>query len=271
MATSELHATMELTYARVMAAEWLKLRTRRGFLWATGTALVVAALMSVLGGSLLREDWATDPAGAPALAASMPSGSIALAGFIFGLGLCTWLAGEFVSGSNYLTLLAVPRRNLVFSARLGLVVVLSIVFGGVAALIATGAALLFVGSASMAPVMSDGAFWVSVGVTLFVSLSYSLLYFAAATLTRKSLPAVGLIAVLFFVMPNIVAAVSFLNVPRVLMLLLGGFPGSLVSDLLMTSSGEASARFGLVAASALLVSWSVLLVGLSARRFARYE
>ncbi|MDZ4179827.1 MAG: ABC transporter permease [Coriobacteriia bacterium] len=271
MTASELHSTMKLTYVRVLAAEWLKLRTQRGFTWATVTALVVAAMVSALGGALLREEWATDPAGAFDTAVSAPASSIGIAGLIFGLGLCTWLAGEFVSGSNYLSLLVIPKRRLVFSARLGLVSILAVAFGGAAALIGFGSALLFVGAERMAPVVSDAAFWINVVMTLVVSVSLVLLYFAAATLTRRSLPAVGLMAVLFFVMPNIAAAVSFLDGPRALSLILGGFPGSLVTDVLMASSDDANATFGPIAASFLLVSWSVLLVSVSARRFARYE
>ena len=262
---------MKLTYARVMVAEWLKLRTQRGFTWATVTALVVAVMVSALGGALLRDEWATDPAAALNTAVSAPTSNIGIAGLVFGLGLCTWLAGEFASGSNYLSLLAIPRRKLLFSARLGLVTILAVAFGGVAALIGFGSALLFVGYDRMAPVVSDGTFWINVVMTLVVSVSLVLIYFAAAILTRRSLPAVGLMAVLFLAMPNVAAAASFLDGPRALSLILGSFPGSLVTDVLMGSSGDSSATFGPIAASVLLVSWSVLLVGVSARRFARYE
>jgi len=268
---SELHSTMQLTYARVMAAEWLKLRTQRSFTWATVTALVVAVMVSALGGALLRDEWATDPAAAFDTAVSAPTSSIFITGLVFGLGLCIWLAGEFVSGSNYLSLLAVPRRGLVFSARLVLVTILAVAFGCVAALIGFGSALLFIGPDRMVPVVSDGAFWVNVVMTLGISVLVALLYFSAAILTRRSLPAVGLMAVLFFVMPNVAAAVSLLDGPHALALVLDSFPGSLVSDVLMWSSADSNASFEPLAACVLLVSWCALLVGASARRFAKYE
>jgi len=271
VATSERPETVKLTYVRVMAAEWLKLRTHRGFAWATVTAVIVSALMSALGGYLVREDWTRDPAGALTLATSAPSVSIAITGLIFGLGLCTWITKEFVSGSNYLTLMAVPRRHLVFSARLGLTIALSVIFGGVTALIGSVAALLFFGSDRMTQVVSEGAFWANAAMTVLVCACMMLLYFAAATLTRRSLPAVGLIAVLFFVMPNISGAVSLLDGPRVLSILLGYFPGSLVSQLLTVPSDGVTSTLTPLTAAVLLVSWSVLLVMVSARRFARYE
>lgn len=253
--------SLKLTFVGVMAGEWLKLRKQRSFVWATWSALLVCVAVSALGGSLLKDDWSKDPVGAIGLAVTAPSSSVSIASLLFGLGLCVWLAGEYASGSNYLTLLAVPRRGLVFAARLGLVSALSLLFGAVTALIGTGAALLFVGPSLMWRIVSEGGFWASVSVTLVVCLSTALLYFAAATLTRRSLPAVGAMAVLFFVMPSIPAYMAFSHGPSVLSRILGSLPGSLASQALTGLSAEAAApAYSSLTASALLMAWSALLV-----------
>lgn len=271
MAASGISVPARMTFAGVMAGEWLKLRKQRSFIWATLSALAVCGAVSALAGSLLRDDWNKDPAGALGLATTMPSSSVSLAALLFGLGLCVWLAGEFVSGSNYLTLLAVPRRSVVFTARLALVSILSLLFGGVVALIGTGAAFLFVGSERMFQVVLEGNFWASTLVTLLVCVSTAVLYFVAATLVRRSLPAVGIVAALFFVLPSVKAYSSLSGESTALSRILGCFPGSLMSSALMGLSGDGVSAFSPLGASLLLILWSVLLLAGAAWRFASYE
>lgn len=139
------------------------------------------------------------------------------------------------------------------------------------ALIGTGSAFLFAGSDLMMQVVAEGDFWASILVTLVVCVSTALLYFVAATLARRSLPAVGIMAVLFFVLPNIEAYVEFSGGPVVLSRILSSLPGSLASQALMGSSGEAASAYSALAACLFLVSWSALLVAGAAWRYARYE
>lgn len=260
-----------MTFIGVMAGEWLKLRKQRSFVWATLSALVVSMALSALGGSLLKDEWSKDPVGALGLTVSMPSTAVYPAALLFGLGLCVWLAGEFLSGSNYLMLLVVPRRVVLFCARLALAGILSLLLGAVVAFVGAGSAFLFVGPDRMSAAVSETAFWGSTAVTLLISVSTALLYFAAATLTRRSLPAVGIIAVLFFVLPSVEAYASFMGGPAVVSQALHCLPGSLASNALAGSSGGATVGFSSFVASVLLMSWSLLLVAGAAWRFSRYE
>lgn len=271
MALSDVSAGAKVTLAGVTAGEWLKLRQQRGFIWASLSALCVCVAVSALAGSLLREEYGKNPTGAFDLASSMPSSSAFIVALLFCLGLCVWLAAEFVGGSNYLTLLAIPRRRLVFTARLALVSLLSLLFGGVVVLIGTASGFLFVGSTLMLPVMSGNGYWMNALLTIVVSLCTALLGFSAAMLTRRSLSAVGILAVLFFVLPNIEGYLTFSRGPELMIRILGSLPGSLVSQALMGSSAEATSTYSAMTAAALLVSWSALLVAVVAWRFAKYE
>jgi ABC-2 type transport system permease protein len=271
LARSGVPAPAKLTFIGVVAGEWLKLRKQRSFAWATLSALLMSAAVCALGASLLGDEWNKDPVAALGLATSMPSSSIIIASTLFGLGLCIWLAGEFVSGSNYLTLLVVPRRGLVFWARLGLVGVLAVLFSVAVALIGTGAALLVLGPDNMSRVVSQSDFWLSTLATLVVCVSTALLYFAAATLTCRSLPAVGIVAVLLLVLPSLGSYVSLVGGPAILSQMLGCSPGSLMSDVLAVGPGALTTGFSPFVASLLLIVWSVLLVAGAAWRFQRYE
>lgn len=270
MARSRVSDPAQLTFLGVMSGEWLKLRTQRGFVWATALGVVASAGFSALGGYLLRTEWNNSASSVVSLAASMPTTGVLVASQLVGLGLCIWLAGEFVSGSNYLTLLAVPRRSLVFSARALLVILVGVITGCTVALFGAVSALVVVGPDVMAEVLSSGDFWVNVWLALAVSVSMVLLFFAAAVVARRSLPAVGIVAALLYLLPTIEGTASIFGMsllPRVLQ----WFPGSLVSGALAAQSGASTSAPSPLVASVLLILWCLLFVAGAAWGFARYE
>lgn len=119
------------TLSRVVASEWLKLRTLRSFRVGAGAAVVLAA-----GGAVLRALSHTGASAADVLAASSSGLQIAL------VVLAVLVPGvEYTGGAIRVTLLAVPRRRLLMTAKTLLVTAgatvlatLSLIIGYVATL-----------------------------------------------------------------------------------------------------------------------------------------
>lgn len=267
MAGSGFGTPKGVTFPGVVAGEWLKLRSQRGSVWAVLWALLSAGAVLAVAGFLLRDEWESGSVEALGLTATMPATGTYFAALLLGLGICVWVAGEFVSGSDHLTLLAVPRRRTVFCARLALTAALSLALGGVVALMGAAAAVLSVGIDRVLLAMAQREFALSVAATLAICLSVGLLAFAAASLTRRSLSAVGCIAVLFFVLPALDSYAKLAGRLTLVTRVLSLFPGSLTSMVLMASSGVAEVPLSFLGAVLMLLAWSLAAVIAAAWRY----
>ncbi len=278
MAVSGSSVQAQMTFTRVLASEWFKLRKQRSFFWTTLAALGVTLGLAILRATGIRDTWNQEPAAALGMAALMPSSGAKIAAFIFGLGLCIWLAQEFVSGSSILTVQAVARRGTIFAARLVLICIVSGLFAASVALIGAGSVAYFLGLDWMLGVLSISLFWANLGAAFLFTLAITLMYFGLVKLMRRSLPAVIVMAVLLFVVPILQALVMLEALPTILFSPLTSTPAGLMAEIegsLHAAIGDGrpviSPTLSPAVAAGLLITWCFFFVGVAGWRFSKQE
>lgn len=277
MATTGRSIPAQMTLGNVVAGEWLKLRKQRSFFWMTLFAIGVSVAVSAVVSFWTRGYWETDSGMALDSMVAAPGGSLVYSGLMFGIGLCVWIAQESVSGSNLMTLQAVPRRNTLFAARLVLIGVASVVFAALVVLIGVGSMGLFVGVDRLSMVMTNGAFWATAIASLIGGVMIALISFATATLTRRSLSAAGILVMLFIVAPGLQIYFHLADsVPPGWPVFLSYLPGNLLMSATDFSSNQEDILQALtplspLVASLLMMAWCGVLLAAAAWRFARDE
>ncbi|GAA0232938.1 ABC transporter permease [Cryptosporangium japonicum] len=176
----------------VVRAEWTKLRTSPATVWAVLAVAVGTAALSALAVTTVRCPCAGDPMTLTLVGVQLGQAVAA----VFAAGV---IGGEYATGMIGVTFAATPRRPAVLAAKA--LLVSGLVGGagavGVVAAWAAGHAALDTGFAAR-PVF---------GSVLYLVL-VALLGLGAATLTRSSAAAIGLVLALLYVAPIVIGTVG---------------------------------------------------------------
>lgn len=183
--------------ARLIAAEWLKLRTTR-FLWGTVPAIVLLSAVAVAGLVLSSE-----VAGVALLEPTEGVRNAALhltstgAALVLVLGIVI-SAGEYRSQTATDTFLTTPRRSRVVAAKLAMGGVLGVGLGAISAAAGLPAAYLWFEAEGAAFPGGDQEVWLTLGgVVLYASL-FAVLGVAFGSLVRNQV--VAIVSALTFVL-----------------------------------------------------------------------
>ncbi|MGH4027383.1 ABC transporter permease subunit [Actinomycetota bacterium Odt1-20B] len=202
MTTAEGSPATELRAA--MAFEWIKIRTLRSTVWNLGLFLVVSVAVAVLTGSVMRN--AYDDMGAESKAdfdavatgfGGLRLGLIALV--VFGVLTVT---SEYSSGTINSSLTAVPRRGVLYTAKVLTGTATAFVASVVVVAAGFFATQLSLGGALAASVSDTGAVRALVGAVLYTTLLCAFSIGLAAVL-RSSALTMGLLVPLFFMVSTI--------------------------------------------------------------------
>jgi ABC-2 type transport system permease protein len=183
--------------ARLVAAEWLKLRTTR-FPWATVPAVVLLCGVAVAGLVLSSE-----VAGVALLEPTDGVRNAALhltstgAALVMVLGIVI-SAGEYRTQTATDTFLTTPRRSRVVAAKLAIGALVGLALGVLSAAIGLPVAYLWFEAEGVAFPAGDGEVWLTLGsVVLYASL-FSVLGVAFGSLVRNQV--VAIVSALTFVL-----------------------------------------------------------------------
>ncbi len=174
---------------RLIAAEWLKLRTTR-FLQAMFPAAVVLSVVAVAGSIV-----ATDRAGIAldstrGLRRVFPvTGAGALVVLLAGILIS---AGEYRHGTAADTFLTTPRRHRVVLAKLGIGAAVGLGIGAVTSAACLGGAALFYRAEGVTFPFGDGEVWLTLAGTLAYTTLFAVLGVAIGTLARNQALAIAL-------------------------------------------------------------------------------
>jgi ABC-2 type transport system permease protein len=183
--------------ARLVAAEWLKLRTTR-FLWATVPAVVLLCGVAVAGLVLSSE-----VAGVALLEPTEGVRNAALhltstgAALVMVLGIVI-SAGEYRTQTATDTFLTTPRRSRVVAAKLAIGALLGLALGALSAAVGLPVAYLWFEAEGVAFPAGDEEVWLTLGgVVLYASL-FAVLGVAFGSLVRNQV--VAIVSALTFVL-----------------------------------------------------------------------
>jgi ABC-type transport system involved in multi-copper enzyme maturation permease subunit len=175
--------------ARLVAAEWLKLRTTR-FLWATVPALALLSAVAVAGlvlSSELAGVALLDPTEGVRQAALHLTSTGAVLVIVLGIVIS---AGEYRTQTATDTFLTTPRRTRVVAAKLAAGALLGLALGTLAAAIGLPVAYLLFEAEGVGLPTGDGELWLTLGgVVLYASL-YAVLGVAFGSLVRNQVIAI---------------------------------------------------------------------------------
>jgi ABC-2 type transport system permease protein len=175
--------------ARLVAAEWLKLRTTH-FLWATVPALALLSAVAVAGLVLSSEVAGVallEPTEGVRQAALHLTSTGAILVIVLGIVIS---AGEYRTQTATDTFLTTPRRSRVVAAKLAVGTLLGLALGTLAALIGLPVAYLLFEAEGVALPAGDAEVWLTLGgVVLYASL-YAVLGVAFGSLVRNQVVAI---------------------------------------------------------------------------------
>jgi ABC-type transport system involved in multi-copper enzyme maturation permease subunit len=182
---------------RLVAAEWLKLRTTR-ILWATVPAVVLLCGVAVAGLVLSSE-----VAGVALLEPTEGVRNAALhltstgAALVMVLGIII-SAGEYRTQTATDTFLTTPRRSRVVAAKLATGAILGVALGGLSAAVGLPVAYVWFEAEGAAFPSGDAELWLTLGgVVLYASL-FAILGVAFGSLVRNQV--VAIVSALIFVL-----------------------------------------------------------------------
>jgi ABC-2 type transport system permease protein len=182
---------------RLVAAEWLKLRTTR-VLWATVPAVVLLSAVAVAGLALSSE-----VAGVALLEPTEGVRQVALhltstgAVLVMVLGIII-SAGEYRTQTATDTFLTTPRRSRVVAAKIAIGAILGLALGALSAAVGLPAAYLWFEAEGEAFPAGDEEVWLTLGgVVLYASL-FAILGVAFGSLVRNQV--VAIVSALTFVL-----------------------------------------------------------------------
>jgi ABC-2 type transport system permease protein len=183
--------------ARLVAAEWLKLRTTR-ILWGAVPAVVLLSAVAVAGLVLSSEG-----AGVPLLEPTEGVRNAALhltstgATLVMVLGIII-SAGEYRTQTATDTFLTTPRRSHVVAAKLAIGGILGLGLGAISAAAGLPAAYLWFEAESTALPTGDAEVWLTLGGVVLYAVLFAILGVAFGSLVRNQV--VAIVAALTFVL-----------------------------------------------------------------------
>jgi ABC-type transport system involved in multi-copper enzyme maturation permease subunit len=199
-------------WAGLLAAEWTKIRSVRSTVWSLAIFVVVAIGFSTLVAFVLHHNWG-QPGPHPALAEAQtdPTGALYGAGFFLGqlaisvLGVIV-ITSEYTTGAVRSSLLAVPRRLEMLTAKVIVFAALILVVSAV-----TVFAVFFISSSILRPYLNvtlgqPGVARATIGAILYLTV-LGLFALAVGGLIRHTAGAIATVIGLILVVPPLVSLI----------------------------------------------------------------
>ena len=195
-------------WGRVLRSEWTKLRTVPSTLWTLSTAVLVTVGLSALVCVFTRREWedfsvARKLTFDPTFTSFAGTGLGQLAMIAFGVLV---VSGEYSTGMIRNSLAAVPQRGLFLAAKVTVTAVVVLVVGAV-----TSWGSFLLGQWLLGPLGTDvtepGVARAVVGAGLYMALM-ALFAMGGAVVLRSPLLAFGVLMPFFFLVSNVLGAVS---------------------------------------------------------------
>ena len=175
--------------ARLVAAEWLKLRTTR-FLWATVPAVVLLGGVAVAGLVLSSEGAGVallEPTEGVRQAALHLTGTGAALVIVMGIAIS---AGEYRSQTATDTFLTTPRRSRVVAAKLATGALFGLALGALGAAVGLPAAYLWFEAEGASLPAGDREAWLTLGGVVIDASLFGVLGVAFGSLVRNQVGAI---------------------------------------------------------------------------------
>jgi ABC-2 type transport system permease protein len=175
--------------ARLVAAEWLKLRTTR-VLWASVPAVVLLSAVAVAGLALSSEVAGVallEPTEGVRNAALHLTSTGAVLVIVLGIIIS---AGEYRTQTATDTFLTTPRRSRVVAAKLAIGAILGLALGALGAAIGLPAAYLWFEAESAAFPAGDEEVWLTLGGVVLYAVLFGVLGVAFGSLVRNQVVAI---------------------------------------------------------------------------------
>jgi ABC-2 type transport system permease protein len=189
---------------RLVAAEWLKLRTTR-VLWATLPAVVLLAAVAVAGLVLSSEVAGVallEPTEGARQAALHLTSTGAVLVIVLGIIIS---AGEYRTQTATDTLLTTPRRSRIVAAKLAIGAILGLALGALCAAIGLPAAYLWFEAEGAVFPAGDEEVWLTLGGVLLYASLFAMLGVAFGSLVRNQLVAVVSALILVLLIEQLLA------------------------------------------------------------------
>ncbi|WP_431775849.1 ABC transporter permease [Streptomyces cucumeris] len=194
--------------ARVLRSEWTKIRSVRSTVWTLGVAALVTIALGALISALVRHDFTRlsphdKQVFDPTFVSFAGTGLGQLAMIVFGVLV---VSGEYATGMIRTSLAAVPRRGVLFTAKLTVAALLALAVGMLTsfAAFATGQTLLGQYRAALG---DPGVLRAVLGGGLYMTL-ITVFSMAVAVMLRSPLLSLGVLMPFFFLISNILANVE---------------------------------------------------------------
>lgn len=199
---------MSVAVLQVVRSEWTKIRSVASTVWTLATAVVLTLALGILISALskheydrldAREKLSFDPTFISF--AGMGLGQLAM--IVFGVLV---VSNEYSTGMIRTSLAAVPQRGTFLFSKIGVAAALALVVG-----MATGFAAFFVGQAALGSLGADiddpGVLRAVIGGGLYMTL-IALFSMGVAAMLRSPMLSLGILMPFFFLISNILGAVS---------------------------------------------------------------
>ncbi len=194
----------EVTFARVMKAEWIKFRTLRSSWLTLGAAVAATVILGlVIGYSTSTANWAR--LDAEDKMASAPIRGFLITQLVIGVLGVLFVTGEYATGMIRSTFAAIPRRLPVIGAKAAVFGVVALVAMTVASFAAFFGAQIFLGPDDHGSSLSDPGVLRSVaGVGLYLTL-VGLLGAGIGWIVRSTAGAITALVGLLLILPNLIS------------------------------------------------------------------
>jgi ABC-2 type transport system permease protein len=194
----------KVTFARVMKAEWIKLRTLRSSWLTLGAAVAMMVIIGlVIGYTTSTANWVTLEA--EAKLASPPVRGFLITQLVVGVLGVLFVTGEYATGMIRSTFAAIPRRLQVVGAKAAVFGAVALVAMTLASFAAFYGAQIFLGPDDHGPSISDpGALRSVAGVGLYLML-VGLLGAGIGWIVRSTAGAITALVGLLLIFPNLIA------------------------------------------------------------------
>jgi ABC-2 type transport system permease protein len=182
---------------RLVAAEWLKLRTTR-ILWATAPAVVLLSAVAVAGlvlSSELAGVALLEPTEGVRNAALHLTSTGAVLVMVLGIIIS---AGEYRTQTATDTFLTTPRRSRVVAAKLAIGAILGLALGALGAAMGLPIAYLWFEAEEAALPAGDAEVWLTLGGVVLYAVLFAMLGVAFGSLVRNQV--VAIVSALTFVL-----------------------------------------------------------------------
>ncbi|GAA2726902.1 ABC transporter permease subunit [Cellulomonas aerilata] len=196
--------TERLTFGRVVASEWVKLRTLRSTWWTLGVTVVLMVGIAALVAWGMTQGDEPAPPGMGIIAVTAGTQMAQLAVAVLGVLIIT---GEYTTGMVRSTFAAVPTRLPALAAKAIVLGVTVLVVGAISTALSYGVTLPFVSGTSLEIDLGDAdTVRALVGVPLYLA-AIALLALGFGALLRHSAGALAAVLGLLLVIENVVALI----------------------------------------------------------------